>query len=181
MSNGKVIVIVGATGEGKTTYIKNKFKSDRQTICYLRIESDFEGNNVIRFTNFMYLLKHMRRKKNKKCFIDEAFTCLPKRLEIKMNNPDHPHNILADFLVNARKMNNFIVIILHSLKQIPEWLPTYMDYLIRFNTNDQFKYQAQRFSAFTIIEESIKQQPLITEKIIMNGIKITNPVILKLR
>lgn len=178
---GKVICIVGGTGEGKTTYIKNKFNSERQTICYLRIESDFDGKNTIKFTNFMELLNFARKKKNKKFYIDEAFTCLPKRLEIKMDKPDHPHNILADFLVNARKLNNFVVIILHSLKQIPDWLPTYIDYLIRFNTNDQFQYQAARFSGFPIIEESIKKDQFIKEKMLLAGRKITKPKILKLR
>lgn len=181
MSKGKVICIIGATGEGKTTYAKIKFKSERQTICYLLIESDMEGKNIIKFTNFMKLLNFGRRKKNKKFFIDEAFTCLPKRLEIKMDKPEHPHNILAEFLVNARKMNNFIIIVLHSAKQIPEWLPTYIDYLIRFNTNDQFQYQAQRFSAFPVIEQSLRNEPFIKEKIKLNGITITKPKILKLR
>lgn len=181
MSKGKVIAVVGATGEGKTTYTKVKFKSHRQTICYLRIESDFEGKNVVKFTNFMDLLKFGKRKKDKTFFIDEAFTCLPKRLDIKMDNPNHPHNVLADFLVNARKMNNFIFIVVHSFKQIPDWLPTYLDYIIRFNSQDQFQYQANRFSAFPVIEQSIKREPVISEKMKLGEITITKPKILKLR
>lgn len=173
--------MLGATGEGKTTYYKNKFKSDRQTICYLRIPSDFEGENAIVFTNFMKMLHHIRTKKNKKVFVDEAWTCFPKKLEIKMDNQNHPHNILADYLVNARKMNNFFTCALHSFKQMPEWMPTYLDYVIRFNTLDQFQYQAKRFSAFPIIEHSLTNEPIIKEKIILNGITITKPKILKLR
>lgn len=179
--NGKVTCIVGATGEGKTTFYKEKMKSDRQTICYLRIETDFEEENAMKFTNFMKLLHFIRNKKNKKIFIDEAFTCLPKRLEIKIDKPNHPHNLLADFLVNGRKMNNFITIGLHSFKQIPDWLPTYLDYVIRFNTLDQFQYQSKRFSAFPAIEESLKKDPIIKEKMVLNGIQITKPKILKLR
>jgi hypothetical protein len=178
---GKVIILVGATGEGKTTYLKNKFKTDRQTICYLRIEDDIQGNNLIKFTNFMKFLAFSKRKKNKKFLIDEAFSCLPKTLNIKMDNPEHPHNILIDFFLNARKMNNFIFIALHSCKQIPEWLPTYCDYVIRFNTNDQFQYQAQRFISFPTFEQSLRTEPVIKEKILLNGITITKPKILKLR
>lgn len=179
--NGKVVCMLGATGEGKTTYYKIKFRSDRQTICYLLIESDYEDTNVIKFTNFMDLLNYIRRKKNKKIFVDEAFSCLPKKLDIKIDNPDHPHNILAEFLMNARKMNNFVVIGLHSFKQIPDWLPTYLDYIIRFNTMDQFNYQANRFSAYPIIEKSLRSEPVIKQKMKLKGIEITKPKILKLR
>jgi len=178
---GKVVILVGGTGEGKTTYSKNKFKTDRQTICYLRIETDIEGKDLIKFTNFMSFLNFSKTKKNKKFFIDEAFSCLPKTLNIKMDNPEHPHNILIDFLLNARKLNNFIFIALHSCKQIPDWLPTYCDYVIRFNTNDQFQYQAQRFISFPKFEESLRTEPFIKEKILLAGRKITKPKILKLR
>jgi hypothetical protein len=178
---GKVIILVGATGEGKTTYTTTKFKTDRQTICYLRLESDIEGKNLIKFTNFMEFLNFSKRKKNKKFIIDEAYSCLPKTLNIKMDNPDHPHNMLIDFLLNARKLNNFILIPLHSCKQIPEWLPTYADYVIRFNTNDQFNYQAQRFISFPTFEQSLRNEPHIKEKMLLAGRKITKPKILKLR
>lgn len=178
---GKVVLLLGATGEGKSTYADHKFKTERQTICYLRIETDMEGKNLIKFTNFMEFLKFSRRKKNKKFIIDEAFSCLPKTLNIKMDNPEHPHNILADFLLNARKLNNFILIPLHACKQIPEWLLPYCDYVIRFNTNDQFQYQAQRFISFPTFEQSLRDEPHIKEKIIVAGRKITKPKILKLR
>lgn len=162
MSNGKVIIIVGEMGSGKTTYIKN-FSSrlkDKQTLIYLRLKDDYEGKKVKKFTNFMDFINQAKKSKDTLLLIDEAFTCLPKQLTIKMNNPSHPHNKLADMLVNTRKMNNFLFIILHSLKQIPtEWLLDYCDYLVRFNTKDKLQYQINRFETFPNIVESLEKIP----------------------
>lgn len=164
MSNGKVIAIVGAMGEGKTTYVKGyTSKSRRNSLCYLRIGSDFENDKKVNaHTNFMQFIKEGNKSKDRICIIDEAFTCLPKKLNIKMDNPNHPHNQLADFLVNSRKMNNWVFIIFHSLSQIPsEWLIPYLDRLVRFNTTDLMQYQFQRFKSFPNIANDILEYPTI--------------------
>lgn len=173
--SGKVIAVVGDLGAGKTSFIKKyskKTKAD-QTLVYLRISTDWENENVITFTNFEAFIRTANRKKNKLFVVDEAFTCLPKRLNIKMDKPLNINNQLADFLVNSRKMNNFIFIILHSLAQIPtEWLIPYLDYIVRFKTNDLIEYQARRFKSFPNIEQSLLKNPVV---------KDFKPVILKLR
>ncbi len=158
--NGKVIAIAGAMGEGKTTFIKTRFASNcKKIMAYLRITDDFDDIKATVFTNFGEFIKVGNKKKDILLLIDEAFTCLPKNLNIKIGKPEDLHNLLADLLVNARKLNRFIVIIFHSLSQIPLWLVPYLDYLIRFNTNDQLQYQAQRFQSFPIIAENLKYKP----------------------
>ncbi len=175
MSNGKVIAVVGHTGAGKTTFVKkfsSRFKSS-DTYCYMRITSDWEDKRIKAFTNFEHFIRVANTKKNKFFFIDEAVTCLPKKLVVKMDNPRHIHNQLADFLVNARKMNNFVFIGLHSVAQIPtEWLIPYLDYLVRFKTNDLMQYQSRRFSSFPEIAKSLIEIPEVEEY---------KPIILKLR
>ena len=90
-----------------------------------------------------------------------------------MNKPDDAHNLLADFLVSSRKMNRFVFIILHSLSQVPsEWLLPYLDYFVRFNTNDQLQYQIKRFSSYPEIANNLIEKPTLTKY---------KPEILKLR
>ena len=90
-----------------------------------------------------------------------------------MNKPNDMNNKLADFLVNCRKLNNFIFIIFHSLSQIPsEWLIPYLDYLIRYKTNDLLQYQISRFKSFANIVRNLIEVKTVPD---------FKPIILKLR
>ncbi|MGZ3883553.1 MAG: ATP-binding protein, partial [Bacteroidia bacterium] len=163
MSNGKIVAVVGCTGEGKTTFVK-KFSggTNKKVYCYLRIESDFIDSNTKVFTNFMDFLKEAHTKSNCVFIIDEAVTCLPKKLSVRMDKPNSPHNMLSDFLVNARKSNNFVFIIMHALAQVPtDWLIPYLDYFVRFNTNDMMQYQLQRFREFPEIVNNLITVPKV--------------------
>lgn len=173
--NGKVICLAGKTGEGKTSYIKKfsaKLKT-KKTVCYLRISDDWDDDNIITFTNFKEFILYANTQKDTLFIIDEAFTCLPKKLNIKLGKPNDLHNLLADFLVNARKLNNFIFIIFHSLSQIPsDWLISYLDYFVRFATQDLLNYQINRFKSFPNIVKSLVD---------FVNVKKYKPIVLKLR
>jgi archaellum biogenesis ATPase FlaH len=173
--NGKVIAIAGDLGAGKSTLVK-KYSSlckKKKVVCYLRIESDWEDNKIKKFTNFEEFLIYANKQTDTLFIIDEAFTCLPKKINVKMNNPKNIHNRLADFLVNCRKLNNFIFIIFHSLSQIPtEWLIPYLDYLIRYKTNDLLQYQIQRFKSFANIVKNLMEVQTVED---------FKPITLKLR
>ena len=174
MSKGKVAAIVGELGTGKTTFIK-KFakKCKKKIVCYLRLNSDWEEEGIKTFTNFEQFINYANQQKDTLFIIDEAFTCLPKKLNVKMNKPNDMNNKLADFLVNCRKLNNFIFIIFHSLSQIPsEWLIPYLDYLIRYKTNDLLQYQISRFKSFANIVRNLIEVKTVPD---------FKPVILKLR
>jgi len=173
--HGKVICLAGELGAGKTSYIK-KFAAKakaKQTVCYLRISDDWNDKNILTFTNFVQFIKYANTQTNTLFIIDEAFTCLPKKLNIKMDKPNDINNLLADFLVNCRKLNNFIFIIYHSLSQIPtEWLIPYLDYLVRFKTNDLLQYQITRFKSFANIVSNLMRY---------NTVEKYKPITLKLR
>jgi hypothetical protein len=157
---GTITTIVGRPGEGKTTYIKT-FSSGKKALCYCRIGSDFDDGKTIIFTDFIEFLDYANAENNIICYIDEAYTCLPKELRIKMGKPNDPHNKLADFLVNSRKMNRFVFIIFHGWFQIPTWLLQYTDIIGRFNTNDQMQVQVNRFISFPEIVASLKEYPTL--------------------
>lgn len=156
--NGKVNALVGDLGAGKTTYIRNFVEKckGRNVLCYLRIGSDFHIPGAKIYTDFLEFIKAAIKAVDSILIIDEAYTCLPKKLNIKLGKPSDPHNMLADILVNSRKLNNFIFIIFHSLSQIPtEWLVPYLDYIIRFITNDMLNVQAVRFKSFPSIVNNL--------------------------
>ena len=173
--NGKVIGVVGKTGEGKTSYIKKfsqKLKT-KNTVCYLRISDDWNDDDVKKFTNFKEFIKYANTQKNTLFIIDEAFTCLPEKLNVKMNKPRDLNNLLADFLVNARKLNNFVFIIFHALSQVPtKWLIPYLDYFVRFATQDFIDVQIRRFKSFLNIVRSFIDYPEVEKY---------KPIVLKLR
>lgn len=172
MSNGKVICLVGETGSGKTTYVKEWVsKSKKELIAYCRIREDIGMKGKI-YTNFLDFIEEANTKKDSHIFIDEAFTCLPKRLNIKPDKPENIHNQIADFLVNSRKLNNFVWILYHSLSQVPtDWIIPYLNYFVRFQTNDQLNYQLTRFSSFPNITNSLINYPTI-DKFDCDEIKI---------
>ncbi len=176
MSFGKVIGLVGRRKVGKTSLIKEKYCSNlkgREVHAYCRIKDDFSDvPNVTTYTNFAEFIRVVSRKKNIVIIIDEAFTCLPEKLTPKMNDQNNLHNLLADVLVNASKMNNFVFIIYHNFQQIPtQWLIPYLNYLIAFATNDQFNYQLNRFRSFPEICEYLEGEP-IEENFVKQTIKI---------
>ena len=171
--NGKVIVIVGETGVGKTTYVKNLIsKSKREIIAYTRIREDLIFKKAKVFSNFVEFIEKSNQKNNSILFIDEAFTCLPNHLLVKPDKPENIHNQIADLLVNARKLNNLIFIVYHALRQVPtQWLLNYINWFIRFQTTDQIEVQCRRFSSFNNIVSSLENHTEI-EKFSYDEIKI---------
>ena len=175
MSKGKVNVLAGHTKTGKTTFIKNTFcnnAGDKEIIAYVRLRDDFNITGAKVFNNFVEFLHYIKDKKNCLIIIDEGWTALPDKLNITMGKPNKLDNILADFLVNAPKMNNFVFIIYHAFAQIPnKWLIPYLDYLIAFKTNDMYNIQVRRFQSFPEIARYLSGKP-ITENYVKKTLKL---------
>ncbi len=160
--NGKTICLVGETRVGKTTFVKEKIKaSDKPLIGYCRIRQDLNLKGKI-YTDFSAFIQHANRVTNHHLFIDEAFTCMPEKLLIKPDKPENIHNQIADMLVNAPKLNNWVWIIFHGLNQVPtRWLLMYLNYFARFQTNDEIDVQLRRFRTFPAIVKSLETYPEI--------------------
>jgi hypothetical protein len=175
MSKGKVNCLVGHTKTGKTTYIKENYCSkvnDKDIIAYVRIRDDFDIKGANVYNNFEEFLRIASRKKDSLIIIDEAWTALPDKVNISMSKQNKLDNILANFLVNAPKMNNFVFIIYHSFSQIPsKWLISYLDFLIAFKTNDMYNVQIRRFTSYPEIAKYLSSKP-ITENYIKKTLKL---------
>src|SRR5437879_2732239 len=98
-------------GAGKTSFIKKRFASqlkNKKIIAYATMSSDFlDSKDITVYTNIMELIDAANKETDILVLIDEAFTCLPKQLKVSLDNPKHPHNRLAKFLVDSRKANRF--------------------------------------------------------------------------
>jgi hypothetical protein len=166
VSAGKIAAIVGVTGAGKTSFIKDNFASqctNKKILIYATVRSDFDDfPNAIVFTNFSDFLDAALKEKDALCIIDEAFSCLPDKLNIKPDKPKNIHNKIARFLTDSRKLNRFVIIIFHALAQVPtQWLLHYLDYFIRFTTQDLLQYQIQRFKSFPNIVQNLIKFPVL--------------------
>lgn len=166
-----ISVIVGSFGYGKTTYLKNTFlnKSRKEKLIYALIGQDFNEHKTIR--NFKIFVDDAVKMSDTIFVVDEAKTALPQKEPDANKNP-FERNLLTWFL-NARKCNNNIFIVYHTLRQVPVWLIGYIDYLVRFGTTEQRKYMLNRFDGIEPIIASLKKYPTI-KKFDKDVIKITN-------
>ncbi len=149
-----VTIVVGDFGTGKTTYLKRNFlsRSKKPPLVYALISKDFGNSPTER--NFKMYIEKASKLSNTTCIIDEAATALPRLAPDPTKNV-FSYQMLAWFL-NARKCNNSIFIVYHTLREVPIWLVAYSDYFIRFNTNDLFQHQKNRFQSFPNITKCLE-------------------------
>lgn len=149
-----IVIIVGDFGAGKTTFLKEKFlnKTQKQKMVYALIKKDIGGNV---YNNFKSYIGDAVKLSNTTFVVDEAATALPRK-EPDPSKGKFPLELLTWFL-NARKCNNAVFIVYHTLREIPIWLISYSDYFIRFKTNDLIQFQKMRFQSFPNIVQSLEK------------------------
>lgn len=165
-----VFVLAGEFGSGKTTLLKHYLKKidpKKKRMLFALVKNDL-GSDIIKSSKEFFA--EAVNSKDTCMIIDEARIALPK--SIPDNPGEHDLRILTTF-INARKLNNIIFIVYHSLGEIPLWLLKYTDILLRFRTKDQLQYQRARFASFANIVESIDNFPSIEkfehDQIILNN------------
>jgi ABC-type dipeptide/oligopeptide/nickel transport system ATPase component len=145
---GKNVVIVGESGAGKTTYLKNIGTTKPKIIC--SIDTEFPGAEF--YTSFNTFLQKAERVSDTMLIIDEANHYLKYDTEDKR---------VTTLMMRARKYNNIIIFSFHALRQIPTWLLVYTNNLLRFKTTEHHSQQAQRFKDFPYLAADILKQPVI--------------------
>lgn len=179
---GKVIVLAGDMGCGKTSLIALDYfaKTNRKKYRFVRRSATLQNNPTPiqkrifselqkskEYKDFIPFINKMITETNSIITIDEAFSVVPKQINVK-NEEDEK---LMTLLVNTREANNFLFFIYHTLRDIPIWLIGYADYFIRYRTNDLFQFQRNRFMSFPEIVKSIDENN-ITENFVYDEIKI---------
>lgn len=125
-----VIVLVGGTGEGKTTYGRKMLKGKKHLA--LDYGDDFIGYNrytdVHDMNSFLKIFEPTKEKfTGGIVLIDEATMCF--------NNRGYSSD-LNKILVRKRHAKNTYVLVFHSLRQIPLYIKDFIDLVILFKTND---------------------------------------------
>ncbi|MFA5297631.1 MAG: DUF87 domain-containing protein [Lutibacter sp.] len=128
MNKGGSHLITGATGTGKTTFIRsllNKVNSEAVIVYDINAEyTDFFPYPFIEFENFTTKLKQIN---NGIIVLEEA--------TIFLNNRGTNHDV-TELLVRKRHTHNYIILVFHSMRSIPRWIYELSNYITIFKTND---------------------------------------------
>lgn len=133
----KAILVVGATGTGKTTYNKKCLgKVSPKSIHLYDVNNEYKDyykKPFIPFTDFMNQAKNIE---NGVIVFEEATIFLNNRL----CNQD-----LIDILVRKRHTNNTVFMVFHSLRNVPRYVYDLSNIVVLHKTNDSEKSVHSKF------------------------------------
>lgn len=147
----KSIIIAGAQGSGKSSYIKNKILQpllETKKFLILDVQQEYpEHKNIEKVYTLSNFLEKLAGKTNTVCIIEEA-TIFIKH---KRNFDEITHCI-----VSCRHNNNLFILVYHGLHLIPMEFLTLSNYLFLFKTGDNFDYIEKKFSYKPEIAKALK-------------------------
>jgi Cdc6-like AAA superfamily ATPase len=149
----KAIVIVGATGTGKTTEVCKILENLRNRKSFIFDVNKEEKYKVFKNSwdknlDFKKFVENMCKVANSNIIFEEA--------TIFFSHAGITENI-KKILVQKRHTNNFILFNFHSLRQVPLFILDFCDVLIIGKTIDNRKNIETKFSAFTEVFEAFEQ------------------------
>lgn len=131
-------LIIGATGTGKTTKVKeylNKIPHKGSIFIY-DINNEYRDFYPYKFEDFGVFIERMSRVKKGVMVFEEATIFLSNR---------SCNRILVDILVRKRHTNNYIFMNFHSLRSVPKYLLDLCKYVTLFKTNDSLSFVESTF------------------------------------
>lgn len=126
--SGKAILVVGARGMGKTTTVKKllqKIHADARIV--LDVNGEYKELYPKPFIGFEEFAKKLTKIKHAFIVVEEA--------TISLSNRSYSKD-MADVLVRARHADNTIVLVYHSLRQIPAYIFPLANMVILHKTAD---------------------------------------------
>lgn len=134
---GQAIIIVGNTGRGKTTYIKEQLKTvNKNALLIYDVNKeylDFYPEPLLDFDEFI----EKATKVNKAVIVFEEAT-------IFFNNRS-ANKELIELLVRKRHTENTIFLLFHSLRSIPRIAIELSNYMILKKTTDSPEFVFRKF------------------------------------
>lgn len=166
----KVIILVGRKRTGKTTFTCELIKKlDRPKQLIFDVNNEYTRKLGIR-NDYKGPLEHdffldtALKEKNALIVCEEAATYLSSQGREQK---------LLKLMQESRHTNNTIVVILHSIADLPAYIYNRSDYLALFKTQDfpgaidrKFKFNRQFMEAYTIVEASENQHEVVFYPII---------------
>jgi len=134
---GAAYIIVGTTGTGKTTFVKERLKKVKLNALYLydvnREYTEFKNEPLPKFDNFLLKATSL---KNAVMVFEEA--------TIFFGNKSSSHE-MTELLVRKRHTNNTIFLVFHSLRAIPRNIMELVNGVFLFYTVDSSSLVDQKF------------------------------------
>jgi Cdc6-like AAA superfamily ATPase len=125
----KSIIIVGATGTGKTTYVKSLIAKvpNKKALFIYDVNNEYAEY-------FPYKLVGIEDFMEKTQFISGGVFVL-EEATIYLNNRSC-NTYLQELLVRKRHTNNTIILVFHSMRSVPRYIYELSNYVTVFKTND---------------------------------------------
>ncbi len=142
--NGKVVIIVGGRGTGKTTLMR-KYISDVNPGARMVYDPaghylDLYPHKLLPFEVFKYKATLVEQA----CVVYEEAT-------INFSNRGDDKD-LKNLLVMSRYKNNSIFLVYHSLRSVPRYIFDLCNYILLFKTNDSEKRIDNKFESDLLID-----------------------------
>lgn len=119
MRNGKVFIIVGARGTGKTTYLEQALKGKNNVVVFqLFIDERYKGHEKRLYQDF----KIDNTLVNKRIVIEDATQLIGC----------NPKNDIRKIVVSSKQIGSDVFFIFHSFNVVPPYLWQLFDYCIVF-------------------------------------------------
>ena len=155
---GQSVIIVGGTGVGKTTFIKERLKKVHPKALLL-YDVNNEYTDIIKapLIDFKKFTEIATRVKNGVIVFEEATIFLNN----KGSNAD-----LYDILVRKRHTNNTIFLVFHSFRFIPSYIYNLCNRVIVFKTNDPRTLVDSKFNDenLTVVYDVVNAGPKYAHK-----------------
>src|SRR6478735_11307612 len=136
--DGKVGLIVGQRGTGKTTKVKQIIKPVHKDALLLHDVGgqykDIYNKPLLDFDKFTNLCTKMSNG----VFVFEEATIFLRHT---------PAKDVVDFLVKSRYRQNTVLFVFHSLRSVPRYIYDLSDFIILFKTKDNTAIVKERFDS----------------------------------
>lgn len=132
----RAIIIVGATGTGKTTYIKSLLQKVPNKKCLYIYDVN---NEYAEF--FPYPLIGIEDFMEKTQFMKHGIFVLEEATIYLNNRSSNEH--LVNLLVRKRHTFNTIILVFHSMRSVPRYIYELSNYITIFKTNDSSEMTAR--------------------------------------
>lgn len=146
----KAVILIGMTGEGKSTYLKKLMKSAGRPVLIYDVNNEHgTGQQLPEFTAF---LERATRVKNHLIAFEEATIFFSSKSS---------DNQMRELLIRKRHTNNLIVLLFHSIRAIPIDIFDFVNYYVLFKTNDREAYISQKYRDAQILDDfkALKNKP----------------------
>jgi len=140
---GKIILIVGARGHGKTTWLR-KFTTKAHPDALLLHDvsgqhKDYYKKPLLKFNDFTKLLLNLEN-------------CLFAFEEATIFVPHTPNPDIKEACVTSRYRGNTIIFVFHSLRMVPRYILDLSNILILLKTGDGEKFVSDKFERDDLTE-----------------------------